>query len=309
MLRREGVLRKSLARILLSSKDAFIGGQAVIEGVVIRSKERIAIAVRGKDGSIKVKSWGVKPYTSINPILGFPIIRGLVALYDAIYWGIKGLFYSANEALDDSEKISLKEVVGGVVLAFALAIGLFVILPALLAHLLEVNMELGKLSLNLIEGGFRVLTFIAYLLIISFSKEVRRIFSYHGAEHKTINAYEALRSEITPEVVQSYSRFHYRCGTSFMLLVLIISIACFTLFERENVIGRLFMRLALIPLIAGISYEVLRLSFSFKIIRFLALPGLWLQYLTTREPMIEQIEVGIAALKGALGDVGEVKEA
>lgn len=301
-------MRRSHAVALQSSKGFFVGGQAAIEGIVIRGRERIALAVRGRDGLIKVKSWSVKPYSSISPLFGFPVIRGVVALYDALVWGMKALFYSANEVLDDEEKISFKEIVGGISAALGLAIGLFVLFPTFLAHSIEAKLELGRISINLIEGGLRVLTFMAYLIFISFSKDIRRVFSYHGAEHKTINAYESLGLDIAPEVVKDFSRFHHRCGTSFILLVLLISIACFALFEQKTLLSKILVRVSLIPLVAGISYEVLRLSFSSKLIRFLAKPGIWLQYLTTREPNLEQIEVGIIALKEALRDVGEAKE-
>ena len=301
-------MRKSLAILLRASEEFFLGGQAVIEGVVIRSRSKVALAVRRADGSIGVKSWSVKPYREINPILGFPIIRGVMALYDALVWGIKTLCYSADEALGGKEKLSLLEVVGSVALALGLAIGLFVILPASIAHIVEVKEGLGRISLNIVEGIFRVLTFLLYLLFIGLFKEIRRIFSYHGAEHKVINAYESLRSTVNPEDVRSYSRFHYRCGTSFILFVLVISIVCFAVFEQETLIRRFLVRVSLIPLIAGISYEILKMTSSSAIGHLLAKPGIWLQYLTTREPTLDQIEVGIAALKEALGDVGETKE-
>lgn len=291
------------------SKDFFLGGQAVIEGVVIRTRRKVALAIRSRDGLIKVKSWLVRPYSEINPVLGFPVIRGVVSLYDALVWGIKTLCYSANEVLEGERKISLWEMISSIVLAMGLAIGLFVILPTLLSHVIGLKVGLGRIFLNLFEGLLRVVIFIGYLIVISLSKEIREVFSYHGAEHKTINAYENLKSELTPEIVQSFSRFHYRCGTSFILFVLVISIFSFALFEQEEIFRRLVVRIALIPLIAGVSYEILRLSFSSKVARLLARPGLWLQYLTTREPTREQIEVGIVALKEALGDVGEVKEA
>lgn len=295
--------------ILQAFKDFFLGGQAVIEGVVIRSKDKVAIAVRKRDGLIKVKSWQVKPYSEVSSIFGFPIVRGVVSLYDALVWGIKTLCYSADEVLDNDEKVSSWEMAGSIILALGLAIGLFIVLPTFLSRIVELRMGLDRLSLNLLEGILRVIIFVGYLIVISFSKEIRSVFSYHGAEHKTINAYETLRSDLTPDVVQRFSRFHYRCGTSFILLVLVISIFSFALFEQEGIVRRLIVRLSLIPLVAGVSYEVLKLSFSSRIVRFLAGPGLWLQYLTTREPSREQVEVGIAALKEALGNVGEIKEA
>lgn len=302
-------MKKNLVIALQASKDFFLGGQAVIEGVVIRTKNKVALAVRGRDGSIKVRSWKVRPYSEINFVLGLPIVRGVVSLYDALVWGVKTLCYSASEALDEDRKISFWEMFSSVVLAVGLAIGLFIVLPTFLSHIVKLKIGLNNIFLNLLEGLLRVVVFVGYLVIISFSKEIREVFSYHGAEHKTINAYESLRSEITPETVQVYSRFHYRCGTSFILFVLVISIFSFALFEQEGILRKLLVRLALIPFIAGVSYEVLRLSFSSKVAKFLAKPGLWLQYLTTREPSREQIEVGIVALKEALGDVGEVKEA
>ncbi len=301
-------MKKSLAIILRASEEFFLGGQAVIEGVVIRNKSRVALAVRKSDGSIGVRSWGVKPYREINPVFGFPIVRGVVALYDALVWGIKTLCYSANEALGGEEKLSFLEIVGSVALALGLAIGLFVILPASIAHLIELKEGLGRISLNIVEGLFRVLTFLLYLLFIGFFKEIRKIFSYHGAEHKVINAYEDLRTSITPDNARRYSRFHYRCGTSFILFVLVISIICFAIFEQQALVKRFLVRIALIPFIAGVSYEILKLTSSSPIGRLLAKPGIWLQYLTTREPTLDQIEVGVAALKEALGDVGEAEE-
>lgn len=293
---------------LQASKGFFLGGQAVIEGVVIRSKNKVSLAVRGKGGNIKVRSWKVRPYSEVSPIFGLPIVRGIVSLYDAIVWGIKTLYHSANEVLDEKENLSLWELSASIALAIGLTIGLFIIFPAFVSRLFELKFGLGKLSLNLVEGFLRVVIFIMYLVLIGFSKEVKGVFAYHGAEHKTINAYETLKTDLTPDIVERFSRFHYRCGTSFILFVLVISILSFAIFEQDELINRIFLRLALIPFIAGVSYEVLRFSFSSSFTKFLAKPGLWLQYLTTREPSREQIEVGIVALKEALGDVGEAKE-
>lgn len=272
-----------------------LGGQAVIEGVMIRSKKHLVISVRQPNGKILTKVEEIKSITEKHKILRLPFLRGIIALFETLYLGVKGLYFSANITLEEEEKLGTKEIVLTVVLALTLATFLFSILPFLLATFLN----LSGLVFNLIEGIIRLAILLLYLTAISLIGDFKRIFQYHGAEHAAINAYEA-GVELNVSNAKKFSRFHPRCGTSFILIVALISILLFSIMPNLGFFIRMAYRVLLIPVIGGISYEVLKLSDRYKnskIMQILIAPGLGLQYLTTRKPDEKMIEVALEAVK------------
>lgn len=301
-----------------------IGGQAVIEGVMMRSKDAYSVAVRRKDGSILVRK---KPFTSIArryKIFALPLVRGAFVLIESLVLGIKALTFSGDVAVQDeksnaedgadaagSSSIPKKSIWANLWLAttvlFSFALGLFIFfyVPLLITEFL--GAETG-FWFNVIDGILRLAIFLGYLGLITMMKDIRRVFEYHGAEHKSIFAFET-EADLTPIAAKAMTRFHPRCGTSFLLIVMLVSIFVFMFLGKPETIGDRFFRLAFIPLIGGISYELIRLSTAGsqkKFWRPFILPGLWLQKLTTKEPDESQLEVAIVALKAALGlDVSE----
>lgn len=292
----------------IEEKESFaVGGQALIEGVMMRGRDFVAAAVRVPDGEISVKE---EPFRSILVRLRMsrvPLLRGAVGLVEAMIIGMRMLSYSAEAAMPEEEKpknsSELREKISmGLTIAFAFVagLGLFFYLPLILTDLVP-HTE-GKLGFNLVDGIFRLAIFLLYIWLISLWSEMRRVFEYHGAEHKTINSFEA-GDEMTPQGVMARSRFHPRCGTSFLLLVMVISILVFMLLDRPETIGDRLLRIAFVPVIGGVSYEFIRLSGKPRWRRLfgpLVQPGLWLQRLTTREPDEAQCEVAIAALSACL---------
>ncbi|RJQ27673.1 MAG: DUF1385 domain-containing protein [Peptococcaceae bacterium] len=272
------------------------GGQAVIEGVMMRGPDSRAIAVRRPDQTIIVDRRPVSTPGGRISFLKWPLLRGTMALIEALVLGIEALTYSANQAVGEEEELSVREMVLTIAVALGLAVFLFAILPVAAAHLLK-NMFPNVFLQNLIEGFFRIAVFLAYLVAISRLEDIKRVFQYHGAEHKVINAYEA-GDELTVERVQRYPTFHPRCGTSFLLIVLLISILFFSFLGDQVLWWRILSRILLLPVIAGISYELLKLSGKYASVswcRFFIAPGLWVQKLTTRGPDDAQVEVAISA--------------
>jgi uncharacterized protein YqhQ len=282
------------------------GGQAVIEGVMMRGPEKWAVAVRTPSGKIVIEE---RPLASAlnTPLFKLPFIRGLVALYDALVLGIEALVYSANQAVEEEgEKLSKSELGLSMILAFAVGIGLFVVLPTWAAHASAPVIK-AYWAQNLVEGIIRVILFFLYVWAIGRMEDIERVFAYHGAEHKTIHAYEA-GDELTVEKVRKYTTLHPRCGTSFLLIVMIVSILIFSLLGDQNLFWRILSRILLIPVVAGVSYEVLKGSAKIShtlLGKILTAPGLWLQKLTTREPDDSMLEVAITSLKAVIKD--EVK--
>ncbi|STO31127.1 Predicted metal-dependent enzyme [Fusobacterium necrogenes] len=286
-----------------------IGGQAVIEGVMMRSPSCVATAVRKPSGEIVYKKTLISKKRS--RLTEIPFIRGAVMLFDALVMGIKELTFSANEAEEKEEKqITQKEAILTTVISLGLGIGLFIVLPSLIASFLFLD---NKIYSNLLEAALRLIFFIFYIWIISFSKDVKRVYEYHGAEHKSIYAYEN-SMDLTPENAKKFTTLHPRCGTSFLLIVMLIAIIVFSIIDLIfptpiTVVGRIVMkvglRVLLMPLIAGISYEIQRYSSKHLdnlCIKALAFPGLSLQKITTKEPDLKQLEVAIVAIKAALGE-------
>lgn len=278
-------------------RKVYVGGQAVIEGVMMRGPGYIATAVREPSGEIIVKK---EPFQSIgdrHPILKKPLIRGVVSLGESLYHGMKALSFSAQAAGEEGDELSDKEIVMTMAFALVMAIVLFVIVPTYGAKFLHSATDDARI-LNTVEGILRLLIFLAYIAAISMMKDIRRVFEYHGAEHKTIHAYEN-GQPLDVEHIRSYSTLHPRCGTNFMLIVMIVSIFVFAFLGWPDLWERILSRIVLLPLIAGVSYEIIRFAGRSKQ-RWVACaiaPGLWLQKMTTREPSDDQIEVAIKALE------------
>ncbi|MGB9857577.1 MAG: DUF1385 domain-containing protein [Dictyoglomaceae bacterium] len=274
-----------------------VGGQAVYEGVMMRKGLNLAVAVRNPEGEILVEKYQLQPF--FKKWLKIPFLRGLLVLMDSLVWGIKALNYSTNVAFPKDEKPKGGwEIFFALILSFILFIALFIVLPLLIVKPMEKILS-SLIVLRLMEGLVRLAIFILYLFAISKIKEIRRVFQYHGAEHKTVFCYEA-GEELTVENCKKYSRFHPRCGTSFLLVVMIVSIIVFAFLGKQTFIERIFSRIFLIPVIFSLSYEIIRLGakhYNSFIWRILLLPGLWMQYFTTKEPDDSQLEIAIRALK------------
>ena len=278
-------------------KKPMIGGQAVIEGVMMKGPTRIATAVREPSGNIAVR---VEPVHSLGdrfPLLKKPLLRGVIALGEALVYGIRALSFSAQAAGEEGEELSSKEIALTMLAAFGLAVLLFVVLPTYATKFIQSFVSEPYL-LNLFEGVLRLTVFFSYVAVISSLSDIRRVFQYHGAEHKTIFAYEAgIPLEI--ESIRKYSRLHPRCGTNFLLIVMVVSIFMFAFLGWPDLWLRILSRVVLLPLVAGISYEIIRFAGSCDnpLVAMLMKPGLWLQYMTTREPSDDQIEVAVRALE------------
>jgi len=280
----------------MTEKMPSYGGQAVIEGVLMRGKTSVAMANRTPDGEIvvhKEKLTGI--YTT--KLTKIPFLRGLVILWDALGLGIRFLTMAANIQTGEDEKIEGPMLYVTLAISLTLGVGIFFLLPALISGLIERSPSITAWISNLIEGVLRLIILILYLWLIGKMSDIKRVFMYHGAEHKTINAFEA-GSEMTPKKVAAYSLEHPRCGTSFILTLVLLSIIVFTLLGPLPLLWRLLSRVLMLPILAGISYEYIRLlskHMDSKFIQLLIKPNLALQKLTTREPSIEMLEVSIQA--------------
>ncbi len=294
-------------------KRCSVGGQAVMEGVMMRTPEgSVALAVRKSDGTIVTEYMEKKP-KSDHPALKWPVVRGVVAFVDSLSVGMKMTTRSAElygEGIEEEPSRFEKwlaaktgksamdiAIVVAVVLAVALAVGLFVFLPSLTTQLIQWKEATPRIWKSLTEGFVRLVIFLAYITAIALMKDIRRVYMYHGAEHKTIACYEH-EAELTPENAMKYSRLHPRCGTNYLFLVMAVSILFFAVLPyTENFFLRFLTRLVFLPLVAGLAYEVLKLAAASDKLwaRIIRAPGLGLQYLTTREPEPEMIEVAIAA--------------
>jgi uncharacterized protein YqhQ len=291
-----------------------IGGQAVIEGVLMRAPRSMAIAVRRPDGEIVVKRDTVVPLSEKIPLVKLPLVRGAVALFTSLVIGMKALSFSANEAISEGEKkeeMSPFAMGGTIAVALILGILLFFMLPLFLTKLLVPYIGGSNIVFNLVDGFIRVVVFLLYVYSISRMGDIQRVFQYHGAEHKSIFAFDAGIS-LTVENVKRFSRLHPRCGTSFLLIVMLVSIVVFSLIPKLwPFYLKAGSRIVLLPLIAGVSYEILKLSAKYeksRLVSMLISPGLALQRLTTREPDDGQIEVAIRSLEEALDENGGYKD-
>ena len=277
-----------------------VGGQAVIEGVMMRAPGKVATAVREPGGKIAVETKNVNSISDRYPILKKPMLRGTVTLVESLVLGIRSLSYSAKMAGEEDEQLSDKEMALTIAFAFLLASVLFIAIPTGAAKLFHFITE-DPFFLNLMEGFLRLFIFLGYIWGISRMKDIRRVFQYHGAEHKTIFCYEA-GLPLTVENVQKFPRLHPRCGTAFLLIVMLVSIFVFAFLGWPDLWLRILSRIVLLPVVAGISYEIIRVAgcSSNPVVRAAILPGLWLQYLTTRPPEDDMVEVAIESLKAAL---------
>ncbi|KXS45720.1 MULTISPECIES: DUF1385 domain-containing protein [unclassified Candidatus Frackibacter] len=278
------------------------GGQAVIEGVMMRGEKDLAIAVRKGEGDIVLRKEKVNSVTDRFSILGKPFVRGVVALFESLIMGMQALTFSANQvAEEEEEELTTFEMVTTIVVALGLAILLFVILPATAIKFIQQYIE-SNLVLNFIEGMIKISVFLLYIIGISQLKDIKRVFQYHGAEHKVIFNYES-DLPLSIENAKQHSPLHPRCGTNFLLIVMVVSVLIFSFFGRPAFLNRILIHIALLPIVAGVSYEIIKQAGkkdANPIIKLVATPGLWLQKLTTREPDDEQIEVAIKALEGVL---------
>lgn len=280
-----------------------IGGQAVIEGVMMRSGNVWTVAVRNPERDIVVKTENIR---TLPTPLKWPLLRGVIALVQSLSIGIRALLYSAEASGHEEEKPSSLSLFFTVALAVLIGIGLFLLFPLYSTKLLGIlfqSINESSLMFNLVDGMIRVGVFLAYILLISMNSEIRRVFQYHGAEHKAVHAFEA-GVELTPENADRYSTLHPRCGTSFLIIVMMMSILIFSIIPKDwSFVDKFLSRLILIPLIAGLSYEFIKFSskkMHNRLVRMIAMPGLRLQRLTTGTPSHDQLEVAIRALKEAL---------
>ena len=291
---------------LVAKRDAPVGGQAVLEGVMMRGISVWAVAVRTPEGEIEIESEQIKPWAQRHRIWRLPVIRGVVALAESMKIGFKALAISANAQMEEDEE-GEKEEIGGwiwgftIFLSLLLSIGLFFVVPVGLTSLIKDQLG-SALLFWLIEGILRTAIFIGYIVVISKLPDLRRVFEYHGAEHKTISCYEA-EDELVPSRAKLYSRLHPRCGTSFLLIVMVLAIFVFAPIGLPEWYWLLLSRILGIPLIAGLSYEVIKWAGKNRRkawVRAVMWPGLMLQNLTTREPDEEQLAVAIASLEAVL---------
>lgn len=283
------------------NKKPNVGGQAVIEGVMMRGKTHVAVAVRQPDGEISID---VRPVNSISdryPILKKPFLRGVVSLVESLVMGMKALAYSAQVSGDEDEKLDSKEMALTIAVSAGLAILLFIVIPTWSMRFLT-GITQDHMALNLAEGVLRMAIFLAYIAAISSMNDIQRVFQYHGAEHKTIYTYEA-GLPLKVENVRPFSTLHPRCGTNFLMIVMLISMFIFTFLGWPSLLERIASRIILMPVIAGVSYELIRYAGAHTdnpLVRIAITPGLLLQKLTTRQPDDSQIEVAIASLKAVV---------
>jgi uncharacterized protein YqhQ len=297
-----------------------MGGQAVIEGVMMKSPTSIVTSVRRTGGEIVSR---VEPFVSLtrrHKALGLPVVRGAVGLFEQLYQGMRSLTYSAEVVAAGEGAIKEEKgwtgslwAIATVVVALAAGLALFFYLPLIVASRIGVK---GSIAFNMVDGGVRLAIFFAYLGALNLWKDMRRVFEYHGAEHKSIHAFEH-GEPLDVESASKYTTRHPRCGTSFLLIVMVVSIVVFIFMGRPETIRQRFLRLAVVPLIAGLSYEVIKLAGRYSsglAMKVISAPGLALQRFTTREPSADQLEVALAALRQAVGseavkaDVGSTQE-
>jgi len=287
--------------------SAPIGGQAVLEGVMMRGPSNWAVAVRKPNGQIAEVCRPIESVMKRHWFFRLPIVRGVIALGESLAIGFRALSISANYAAAEENELAEAEqqelsraaIVFAFLIAIGFAISVFKVGPALLADLLPIS---SGVWFVIVEGAIRVTVFVVYLFLISLLPDLRRVFEYHAAEHKAINAYEA-GEELEPERVQRFSLIHPRCGTAFLLWVMVIAIFVFAFFGRPAWYWLIVTRILLLPVIAGLAYELIRFAGKHtdnRVVMTLLAPGLWLQRLTTREPTLDQLEVSIRALREVL---------
>lgn len=275
------------------------GGQAVVEGVMMRGADHWAVAVREPSGNLHVESHRIDSIANRHPVLKKPFLRGMIVLGQSLAIGVKALMIAANRSLEEEEQLSSRQLGVSLTIAMVIFIGVFILGPTTLFTWVEKKLDANGVAVNVGEGIFRVAIFVAYLWLIGLAKDIRRVFEYHGAEHKTIAANEH-GEELTSERIERFPKEHVRCGTNFLIIVMIITIFVFALFGTPGLWWRIASRLVAIPIIAGLAYEALRLGARFPdsaLMRGLMAPGIWLQKITTRQPDEGQIEVAVASFR------------
>ena len=286
------------------------GGQAVVEGVMMRGARHWAVAVRRPAGDVHVESHHIESVADRHPILRKPGLRGVIVLGQSLAIGVRALMIAANQSVEDEEQLTKRQVGVSLAIAMIFFIAIFILGPTLAFAWVERRFGGGVLTLVL-EGLFRVALFVGYLWVIGRTKDIHRVFEYHGAEHKTIAAFEHGDDLEATDLIDRYPKEHVRCGTNFLIIVMIITIFVFTLFGTPGIWWRLGSRVVAIPIIAGIAYEALRLGARFPdslVMRGLMAPGIWLQKITTQEPDDSQIEVAVASFKEVLRREDEAAE-
>ena len=284
-----------------TARPHLYGGQAVVEGVMMRGADHWAVAVRKPAGDIHVESHDIDSIAKRHPLFAKPFLRGILVLGQSLSIGTRALLIATNQSMDDDEQLTSRQVGFALALAMIFFVAIFVLGPTVLFAWVQRSVGGGVLT-NVLEGLFRVGLFVAYLWLIGKTKDIHRVFEYHGAEHKTIAAFEH-GDPLDPEHVDRYSTVHVRCGTNFLIIVMIITIFVFTLFGTPGFWWRIASRVIAIPLIAGVAYEALRLGARYQsslVMRALMAPGLWLQKITTQKPDREQIQVAIASFDEVL---------
>jgi uncharacterized protein YqhQ len=281
---------------------ATVGGQAVIEGVMMRAPTAWSVAVRRPDRVIEVRRDELPRLSARSRWARLPLVRGVMVLVESLNLGFRALSWSALKAGDEEEEeLKAHHIAGAMVIALVVFVGFFMLLPLLAAKGVERLVGESSIVFNVVDGLVRVGLFIGYIWAIGRSQEIKRVFQFHGAEHKTIHAYEA-GDPLALDEIQKYSPRHPRCGTNFLLLVILVAIIVFTILHTSNLIALVASRVFLIPVIAGISYEILKAADGRRWLSWLSQPGIWLQRLTTSEPTSDQVEVAVAALLVSLSE-------
>jgi uncharacterized protein YqhQ len=301
-----------LLPVLESGEETLVGGQAVMEGVMMRAPHSYCVAVRKPNGEIITEQNALPRVSEKYPIFKYPVLRGVGTLGQAMWLGVKALRFSANAALDDGSasegKEKPSEISGWVmtlnlIFSFGFFIFLYKFVPLYLTSLLETVFPSlqGRVAFNLTDGAIRLAIFLAFLYLISRMKDIRRVFEYHGAEHKVVFNFESGKP-VTVDNAQGFETWHPRCGTSFLLVVMIVSTAIYTLLPVDGFIAKFAARIALLPVVAGVSYELIRFAAKHRsgLLSTLTAPGLWLQRITTQPPSNDQTSVAIQALDGAM---------
>jgi uncharacterized protein YqhQ len=278
------------------------GGQAVIEGVMMRGQDHWAVAVREPNGTVYVESHDIDSIAARHAIWRKPFFRGMVVLGQSLKIGVRALLVASNHATEEEEQLSSRQVGVSLTIAMVAFVAVFVLGPTSLFVWLENKLDIRGVIVNIAEGVFRVALFVGYLWLIGRTKDIHRVFEYHGAEHKTIAAYEH-GVELVPDRIDGYPKEHVRCGTNFLIIVMIVTVFVFSLFGTPGLVWRLLSRVIAIPIIAGGAYEALRLGAKYPdslLMRALMRPGIWLQKITTQEPDTGQIEVAVASFHEVL---------
>ena len=296
--------------------NVYVGGQAVIEGVMMQSKDKRAIAVRQSNGKITLKKSNIKSWINEKKIDKIPFVRGSFILIETMIEGIKSLNFSSEFFMDDEQEDAFDRFIKKIfkdkandviitislVLSLLLSVGIFILIPTAIGGIFSKIIN-NKFILNLIEGIIRISILFAYIVIISKNSDIKRVFEYHGAEHKSIHCYES-GLELTVENARKFTTLHPRCGTNFLFIVMATSIILFSFFGWPNPLVRIAMRILFIPIVAGISYEIIKFlgKYNNKFTKVVAYPGMMLQKFTTKEPDDEQLEVALAALKAVINE-------